>query len=208
MSPSAESRVFILGAGCSVECGYPPGTGLAAELEKFLQEVQEIPDEKCSRIKPSLTATVELLREMPEVDTIDQLAARIDQDLSDWKHQRGGSLADPEYLSKEKPAAKQILDAKIATLAMFLAREDAARKTRLPRYRDFITRILGGPHWTAARETDCCVLTFNYDRLLEIAFSESFPASDPRARTARRPSGQRVGTQGGGNGMLRCAVVV
>ena len=180
MSQSAERRVFILGAGCSVECGYPPGTGLAAELEKFLQEVQEIPDEKCSRIKPSLTATVELLREMPEVDTIDQLAARIDQDLNDWKRQRDSRIADAEYLNKEELAAKQILAAKIATWAMFLAREDKARKTRLPRYRDFITQILGGPPWTAAREADCCVLTFNYDRLFEIAFSESFPTFDLR----------------------------
>jgi hypothetical protein len=180
MSPFAESRVFILGAGCSVECGYPPGTGLAAELEKFLQEVQEIPDEKCSRIKHSVTATLKLLREMPEVDTIDQLAARIEQDLSDWKRQRGSPFADAEYLNKEKLAAKQILDAKIATSAMFLSREDQARQTRLPSYKSFIAQILGGPPWTAAREADCCVLTFNYDRLFEIAFSESFPTFDLR----------------------------
>ena len=65
MSLSKESRVFILGAGCSLECGYPPGNGLAAELEKFLGEVQEIPNEKCGRIKQSLICTLKLLRETP-----------------------------------------------------------------------------------------------------------------------------------------------
>ena len=64
--------------------------------------------------------------------------------------------------------------------AMFLAREEKGRQTRLPQYRSFFTQILGGPPWTAAREADCHVLTFNYDRLFEMAFSQSFPTFDLR----------------------------
>ena len=180
MSPSKESRVFILGAGCSVECGYPPGTGLAAEFEKFLGEILEIPDEKCGRIKHSLICTLKLLRETPGVETLDQLAARIEHDLRDWQHKRGGAIADSEYLKRENMAARQILDAKIATSAMFLAREDKARQTGLRSYKGFITQILGGPPWEEARKADCSVLTFNYDRLFEIAFPECFPTFDLR----------------------------
>lgn len=182
MSPSKESRVFILGAGCSVECGYPPGTGLAAEFEKFLREIQEIPYEKCGRIKHSLICTVKLLRETSGVETLDQLAARIEQDLSDWKGQRGALFAgsDPEFVERERIAARQILDAKIAASAMFLAREDKARQTGLRSYKSFITQILGGPPWEEARKGDCSLLTFNYDRLFEIAFPECFPTFDLR----------------------------
>jgi hypothetical protein len=180
MSPSKESRVFILGAGCSVECGYPPGTGLAAEFEKFLREIQGLPDEKCGRIKRSLISTLKLLRETPGVETLDQLAARVEQDLNDWKRQRGSPFADSEYLERENIAARQILDAKIATSAMFLAREDKARQTGLRSYRSFIAQILGGPPWEEARKAACFVLTFNNDRLFEIAFPECFPTFDLR----------------------------
>ncbi len=180
MSPSKESRVFILGAGCSVECGYPPGTGFAAEFEKFLRDLQEIPEEKCNRIKHSLISTLKLLRETPGVETVDQLAARIEQDLNGWKRQRGGPVADSEYLERENIAARRILDAKIATSAMFLARENKARQTGLRSYKSFITQILGGPPWTKAREAECHILSFNYDRLFEIAFPECFPTFDLR----------------------------
>jgi hypothetical protein len=182
MSTSRDSRVFILGAGCSVECGYPPGTGFAAEFEKFLGEIQGIPEEKCSRIKHSVISTLKLLRETPGVETVDQLAARIEQDLNDWKRQRGGLIAasDPEYFKRTSMAARQILDAKIATSAMFLAREDRARQTGLRSYKSFITQVLGGPPWEEARKADCTILTFNYDRLFEIAFPECFPTFDLR----------------------------
>ena len=63
---------------------------------------------------------------------------------------------------------------------MFLAKEEKARQTRLPSYKSFITQILGGPPWEEARKSDCCLLTFNYDRLFEIAFLESFPTFDMR----------------------------
>jgi hypothetical protein len=176
VSQSKETRVFILGAGCSVECGYPLGTGLTTEFENFLGE---IPTE-CPKIKQSVTATIDLLRRLPGTETLDRLAARVEQDLNDWKRQRGSPYVDAEYLEREKLAAKEILDAKIAMSAMFLAREERARQMRLLNYKRFITHILGGPPWMAAREAECHVLTFNYDRLFEIAFSQSFTAFDQR----------------------------
>jgi len=72
-----QTKVFILGAGCSAECGYPLGTGLATDLEKFLRDV---PD-KCPVIKQSVTDTLNLLRGLPRMETLDQLARRIDKEL-------------------------------------------------------------------------------------------------------------------------------
>ena len=167
MNPLEEGRVFILGAGCSVDSGYPPGAGLAAEFDKFLGEIQEVPDQKCGRIRHSLVCTLKLLRETPGVETLDQLAARIEQDLNDWKRQRGSPFADSDYLERESIAARQILDAKIATSAMFLAGEDKARQTGLRSYKSFITQILGGPPWEEAREAACSVVPSAWDWLAD-----------------------------------------
>ena len=174
MVADRQTKVFILGAGCSADCGYPLGVGFETELEKFLHE---IPDE-CPKIRRSVSATVDLFRNLSGVETIDQLTARIEQDLDNWKRQRNSPIVGPDWLQRDKTAAEQILNAKIATSAMFLANEEKARQTRLRSYKSFITQILGGPPWEEARQTHCCLLTFNYDRLFEIAFLESFPTFD------------------------------
>src|ERR1035437_2371148 len=109
MSQSKESRVFILGAGCSVNSGHPLGAGFATELETFLAE---LPDE-CPTIKRSVDATLDLLRKHPGTETLDPLAARIEQDLTDWKRQRGSPVVNAEYSEREKLATKQIVDAQI-----------------------------------------------------------------------------------------------
>jgi hypothetical protein len=146
------------------------------ELENFLEN---IPNE-CPKIRQSVNETVKQFRCRAGVATLDQLAARIEQELKEWKRQRGSLFADSEYLQRDKIAAEQILNAKIATCAIFLAKEEKARQTHLSKYKSFITQILGGPPWEKARNTTCCCLTFNYDRLFEIAFSECFPTFDIR----------------------------
>jgi hypothetical protein len=172
-----QTKVFILGAGCSAERGYPLGTGLATDLEKFLRDV---PD-KCPVIKQSVTDTLNLLRGLPRMETLDQLARRIDNELRDWQTAQGVFIADMKELSRRSALAnKQILAAKIATHAIFLLKEAEARETGLPKYRQFITNVFGGPPWkNALAETDCHVLTFNYDRLFEIAFLNSFDEFNP-----------------------------
>ena len=61
--PYVDAGLIILGAGCSVECGYPPGTGFAAEFEKFLGEIQEIPEENYERAKVLEKESAELQNE-------------------------------------------------------------------------------------------------------------------------------------------------
>lgn len=122
---NTKTKVFILGAGCSADCGYPLGVGLATEFQTFLQQ---IPDD-CPTIKQGVSETIKLLATLPNVETLDQLVQRIELDLDNWKKQRNSFIADTERSNKEKLAAKQILDAKIATNAMFLARESDAKNT-------------------------------------------------------------------------------
>jgi len=181
MSPSKESKVFILGAGCSVECGYPPGTGLKAELKEFLHPIFG----KYPRIEQSVTDTIKLLEELPEIETLDQLASYCDESVDEWTRKQGGIIEDEsEFGRRMRWAAKHIQHAKIATSAMFLAREEVARRTGLPRYKRFIAEILGsgGAPWQdALRKSSCHVLTFNYDQLFEIAFLEMFRSFDSRS---------------------------
>ncbi len=178
MSRSKGIRVFILGAGCSIECGYPPGTGLRTELERFHHEV---PD-RCPGTKQSVTDTIKLLGDLPRIETLDQLASYCDGSVGAWTRKHGPIIEDEaDFGGRKRGAAKGIFDAKMATSAMFLFREDAARRTGLPRYKRLITEILGGEPWRdALQETSCHVLTFNYDRLFEIAFLEMFPSFDRR----------------------------
>jgi hypothetical protein len=169
-----QTKVFILGAGCSAECGYPLGVGFAAELEKFLGEIREV----CPVIKQCVTDTLKLLVGLPEIETLDQLAKHLEDELRMWQHNHGGFIiSNPkEYSEKLSLVQKRIRDAKIATSALFCAKEAKARKMpAFQRYKLLITEIFGGYPWQdGIREADCHVLTFNYDRLFEIAFLECF----------------------------------
>ena len=72
----------------------------------------------------------------------------------------------------------QILDAKIITVALFLEREGNARKTGLHGYRDFLYLIFeGNRNPSVLKATNKRVLSFNYDRLFEIAFADYFEQS-------------------------------
>src|SRR5438093_13645897 len=106
MSRSKEIRVFMLGAGCSVECGYPLGTGLRTELNNW-----KVTDD-CPTIKESVETTIELLEKYPTAQTLDQLNEVM--------------LRDSRGL-----LTKEMVTAKSATNALFLAREEQARRTGL-----------------------------------------------------------------------------
>ena len=56
MSQSAESRVSILGAGCSANYGYPLGNALIDQLQRFQAEIPE----DCALIRQSVTDTIAL----------------------------------------------------------------------------------------------------------------------------------------------------
>ena len=176
MNQTSEIKVFILGAGCSADCGYPLG-GFATELGKFLGE---IPD-KCPVIKQTVDSTLKLLFGLPEIQTLDQLAKHLEDEMAAWQRKQGGKY-EKEFFEKLAFVQKQIRDAKIATNALFCAKEATARKKpAFQRYKLLVAEIFGGYPWQdAVKEADCHVLTFNYDRLFEIAFLECFRDFDSR----------------------------
>lgn len=174
---NTETRVFILGAGCSADCGYPLGAGFKNALGQFRSQISD----NCPTIKQTVGDTITLMENLPDIQTLDQLARHIDEELESWRRKRN-HFVDSEDCEKEKITKKKILDAKIATSALFSALEEKIPKSGIAKYEDFIVSILGGRAQTLEDvfgEADCHVLSFNYDRLFEIAFLNRFKQHDP-----------------------------
>jgi hypothetical protein len=80
-----------------------------------------------------------------------------------------------EHYRLEQSADDQIRSAKIATAALFQELELNAKPTGLQGYRDFLNTIFDGNHDLGALSATCSrVLSFNYERLFEIAFIDHF----------------------------------
>jgi hypothetical protein len=161
---SRKKRIFILGAGCSANYGYPLGGALVDELVKFGDNKLSSYSNGYPFIRRAVASAISLAEEFPGADTLDKLV----------------SLAEERYKSgsqQEEFTDTQILDAKIAVSALFLEKESEARKSTLKGYEEYLLpSVFGGDnHWPRARTNcGCCVLTFNYDRLFEIAFLDYF----------------------------------
>jgi hypothetical protein len=167
-----QTKVFILGAGCSANCGYPLGTELAGQLEdaEFQSEISD----RFPIIERCVHDTINLAKGLSRFETLDQLTKHIEDDYSSHT-EREGYLRDRDNLRH-----KQIIDAKIATATMFLAKEEKAPNIGLERYQRFIASIFGGDPWQeGVKAANCHVLSFNYDRLFEITFLKHFKSFDP-----------------------------
>lgn len=166
-----EKRVYILGAGCSYdgEHGYPLASQFIGALEKYSARIEGRED--CQRIKEAVDDTVGLLKRSGSsswhASTIDQLIDLV------YKGQ-----CDEELRGVSRPAAAR--KAKIAASACFLELEPSARRRQIPKYRQFISgKILNETGMSAytrqrLKQSNACVLSFNYDRLFELAFFAGF----------------------------------
>jgi hypothetical protein len=173
-----QTKVFILGAGCSADCGYPLGKGLASQLEAFQSEISG----RFPIIEQSVRDTIKLAKGLPQFDTLDQLAKHLEDDFTSWRQRKGSIVWDVSSQQREELYDKQIVDAKIAVSTMFLAREEKARKAGLQNYKRFIASIFGGEPWQeGVKAANCHMLTFNYERLFEIAFLDYFKSFDTRS---------------------------
>jgi hypothetical protein len=166
MSESKCNKVFILGAGCSADYGYPLGLKLVEELRKFHDKIRG----QFPLIQEAVNKSIELASKFPEAKTLDDLVNRCEE--------RYKNKPDTE---QEKLTDEEILSAKIATTALFLDNETEARGKNLEGYKKFLLPAVFGldpPYWqTAINDSDCSVFTFNYDRLFEIAFLDYFKNS-------------------------------
>ena len=108
---SKPTKVYILGAGCSVCGGYPVANQVTAKLLKFAHE--RLSHDGAEQLR---RCTVETCARMQELDvhTIDQLA---------------------EHLNGENPVA--IREAKLAMSAYFFSIEEAAVERAYANYEAF-----------------------------------------------------------------------
>jgi hypothetical protein len=177
----SKGRVFILGAGCSYdgEHGYPLANQFIQVLERYAETIEGRQD--CLRIKKAVDDTVALLKQAGSsswyAGTIDQLIdlilkAKCDDQLRNLPSASSSHVVGLRYEAVGK--------AKIATAACFLSLEKKARERQLAKYRQFIAGKVLNEVGTSSyclqrlRKSSARVLSFNYDRLFELAFFASF----------------------------------
>jgi len=139
--------VYIFGAGASTSAGYPTAAVFSAELEQFNSRLAGEPDRKVEKLIKTIQSTLEHLKQTG-AKTIDELV---------------GSLNDSQAIE----------DAKTATEALFLDMELRLTPKKLRDYSNFLVRacMSGKGKVEDQLREDVRVLTFNYDRTLEIAFA-------------------------------------
>lgn len=140
------TKIYILGAGCSV-CGhYPVAKDVPARMKEFAQQLGP----GASEIKRCVKQTVELMETLG-VTTIDRLVQA--------------------YQHRDRLAVKE---AKIATSAFFLWLEEHGAHSAYQNYGSLFEELFDyGSRRSLkgrAKTTPCRVLTYNYDRLFERTF--------------------------------------
>ena len=167
---NAIKTVYILGAGCSTgKQPNGPGFPLACEFVSALEEFSpSLAGNDCKKLKSLVDETAHLLRQ-ENVQTLDALAARLGAEAH-------GSFSTGLTRHQKQLCDKQVHNARIATAALFMDLEKRAKKIGLPRYDNFLNELFGNSTaWAkASRNSTVCVLTFNYDRLFEMAFLNRF----------------------------------
>jgi hypothetical protein len=141
-------------------------SGFVSALDEFGKSLVEF-GKNCERLKTCVHQTVELLRR-ERAQTVDTLVARLASEAHDFSR----ILPQQHRLKLDQ----QIQDAKIATFALFMDLERKASETGLPRYQNFLDELFGNStDWLqASQKSSTHVLTFNYDRLFEMAFISRF----------------------------------
>jgi hypothetical protein len=166
-----DKIVYILGAGCSSGQqpdgpGFPFARDFASALEAFSKE--QLVSDNCQKLRTLVTETVDLLRR-EKVQTLDALAARLGSESQ-------GSQSYSLTQTQKQMLRRQVGNARIATAALFMYLEKNAKQVGLPRYDYFLTELFGNStDWAkASRNSNANILTFNYDRLFEMAFIDRF----------------------------------
>lgn len=161
MSGHTGNTVYILGAGCSVKHGYPLAANFVPAFESFSRSLGC----DAQKLKQAVDETVRLMREA-NVQTVDELVFRI--------HDR--ALDDQQSTQAYGVRLRRILRAKIATVALFLALEQRAKAETLDSYQRLILQMFPGTGngQQQLRSSRCHLLTFNYDRLFEMALLRMF----------------------------------
>ncbi len=170
MNKAINTKVAILGAGCSCGYGYPLAAQMKDQLSDFAKQIEK----SAPRLYKSVCNTLDLFEQLvaqgcPAM-TLDDLAWLVHQ----------GKIPTKLGTFKDEHGYRLVEEAKAVVAAMFLAKESQPAVKNLAGYRNFLRRIF--PDTTrcerALAESPWRLLTFNYDRLFELAFRQHF-AVDP-----------------------------
>lgn len=137
-----------------------------------LAEFQDSLGKDAARLQGMVTQTLKIVKQLRKkgesVDTLDTLARLIHQ-----------GKAGGETMTKRSPL---VVAAKVSVAALFLFLERKAVQKRLPGYRRLLGRVFPDkPKVGSRRAIELSrhrILTFNYDRLFELAFRQYFPGFD------------------------------
>lgn len=163
-----ETTLIILGAGCSLN-RYPLAKDMLTHLKGFGNTLAD----DARSLRKLVNQTVDLFEQLrargAAPQTLDDLARLV----------HGGHLADNSIGTNQSRNKRLVNDAKLAVTALFLSKEADAISDGLAGYRSLINRIFSSAFGTnrrsALKNTPYRVLTFNYDRLFELAFRQYFP---------------------------------
>jgi len=164
---SGQTILIILGAGCSVS-RYPLAKDMLTNLKGFGDTLAD----NASRLRKLVGQTVDLFERLRAKGT----SAQTLDDLARLVH--NGQLADNSVGTNHLQNNRLVEDAKLAVASLFLSREAEAMNDGLAGYRNLINRVFASQFGTdcraALKNTPYRVLTFNYDRLFELAFRQYF----------------------------------
>jgi hypothetical protein len=167
MTTNPRTTLIILGAGCSVSSGYPVAAKMFEGLARFGQGLGDDAKRLRALVEKTLALVKQLRANGESVETLDTVAKLLHEGKAG-----GDTMQERNY---------NVTDAKLAVSAYFLSLERAAIQKGLLGYRSLMDRVFGtNSRWyaKAIQDTSYYVLTFNYDRLFELAFRQRFPDFD------------------------------
>lgn len=164
-----NSTLIILGAGCSLKSGYPLAKDMFPRLAEFRDSSLGKDAVKLSELVTKTLDLVKRLRKQGEsAETLDALARLLHEGKAG-----GNTMLERNRL---------VVDAKVSVAALFLFLEREAVRKKLPGYQKLLVRVFGNNPKIGFRKaielSRHRVLTFNYDRLFELAFRQYFPDFD------------------------------
>lgn len=152
--------VTVLGAGASANCGYPLAKNLFPQIGAFGESLGP----NCTNLKTVIGLVIKKAEEF-DCTTPDDLAFQMHQ-------RRGGGMA------RYREAWRTLSYARIATDAYFLSLEHKVTGVQLQSYKDYWHQALGSysDEWSGRfPQTRHRLLSFNYDRMPELALYRYFP---------------------------------
>lgn len=146
-----DSKVYILGAGCSKDCGYPLGPDMKAYLEEFGRSLNL---ETSTLLQRAVADTVALMG--GSVDTIDTLVQKLYSGGLD--SQIGAQNVNP--WTRNGIRSQRVKAATVAISAAFLSSEEKVRQLGFGHYRDFLYEVFPTAESIGLPSKDRTVPTF------------------------------------------------